>query len=162
MSDPSTHANESKPATSGSSLPLVAAAIMAVLALIGGIWLGRVAFVSNEEAAPRVVAVEVEDEELELSGRVEYFEDRELYLLTINTMPPAADGQVYAVWVQTGDIVVCAGILNSDSKEFAYAAYSGRYESLFVTEESGPYCGEQPTSDPLITADLTELEDEDD
>lgn len=144
------------------TLPWTAAALLAVLALVGGIFLGRVSFFANNEPTPRVVEVEVEDEELEVGGNVEYFEDKEIYILTIRTLPPPPENQVYAVWMQTGDVTVCAGIMNPDSQEFAYAAYSGRYETLSVTLEEGRYCGDSPRGEPLITADLTEIEDEDD
>ena len=151
-----------QPQSSRPSLTWAAVALLAVLSLIGGIFLGRIAFLNNEEPTPRVVNIEVEDDDLEVGGNVEYFEEREVYILTIRTLPPAPEGQVYAVWMHTPDVTVCAGIMNPDSTQFAYAAYSGRYEMLSVTLESGPYCRTEPSGDPLITADLTQLEDEDD
>ncbi len=162
MSEQSTP--ESEPATSPESrlISWKAAAILAVLSLVLGVWLGQVAFVSSNTPSPRIVEIEVEDEDLEVGGNVEYFDDQEVYILTINTMPPPEEGEVFQVWAQTDDIVVNAGVLNPASRTFAFAAYSGRYETLFVTAEPAPFGSEQPTSDPLITADLTELEEEDD
>lgn len=156
MSDQSTSASETR------SISWVIAAILAVLALVAGVWLGRVAFVSNEDPSPRIVEIEVVDEELEVGGDVEYFEEQEVYILTISTMPPPEEGEVFQVWAQRDDIIVNAGVLNPESRTFAFAAYSGRYDTLFVTAEPAPFGSEQPTSGELITADLTELEEEDD
>lgn len=151
------------PASSGQrSISWILAAILAVLALLGGVWLGRVAFVTSEEPSPRIVEIEVEDDDLRVGGSVEYFEEHEVYILTINTMPPPDDREVFQVWMQTDDLIVRAGVLNPDSRTFAYAAYSGRYDTMFVTAEPGPFGSEQPSSDPLITVDLTELEEDDD
>lgn len=155
---------EDQPATTAESKSIswMLAAILAVVALVGGIWLGQVAFVSSEDPSPRIVRIEVEDDDLEVSGSVEYFEEHEVYILTINTMPPPDEDEVFQVWMQSDDLVVRAGLLNPDSQTFAYAAYTGRYDTMFITAEPGPFGSDQPTSDVLITVDLTELEDEDD
>lgn len=155
-------AEQQASATEQHSISWMLAAILASLALIGGIWLGSVAFVSSGDSAPRIVEIEVEDDDLEVSGSVEYFEEHEVYILTINTMPPPNEGEVFQVWVQTDDLVVRAGLLNPDSRTFAYAAFSGRYDTMFITAEPDPHGSEQPGSELLITVDLTELEDEDD
>lgn len=135
------------------------AAILAVLALIGGVWLGRVAFVTSDAPTPRIARIEVLDDELEVSGSVEYLDEAEVYLLNIVTMPPPGENQVFQVWVQRDDLVVRAGLLDPNSHTFAYAAYDGRYDTMFVTREPGPFGSEQPTSDPLISVDLTALEE---
>lgn len=162
MSEQSNPETETAGVSESSSVSWKVAAILAVLALIVGVWLGRVSFFSNEEPSPRIVEIVVEDETLELGGTVEYFEDREIYILTIDTMPPPDEGEVFQVWALTDDIVVNAGVLNPTSRTFAFASYSGRYDSLFVTAEPGPLGSEQPTTEQLISADLTELEEEDD
>lgn len=162
MSEQSTPVPETASTPETRSIPWMIAAILAVLALIAGVWLGRVAFVSSENPSPRIVEVVVEDEDLSVNGRVEYMEDQEVYILTINTMPPPEEDEVFQVWAQTDDIIVNAGVLNPTSRTFAFASYSGRYETLFVTSEPAPFGSEQPLSDPLITADLSELEEEDD
>lgn len=162
MSEQSTPVSEPDSVSGTGPVSWKVAAILAVLALIAGVWLGRVAFVSGGDPSPRIVEIVVEDEDLEVGGSVEYFEEHEVYILTINTMPPSEEGEVYQVWAQTDDIVVNAGVLNPTSRTHAFASYSGRYDTLFVTTEPGPLGSEQPTSDQLITADLTELEEEDD
>lgn len=146
-------------ATSPMRVHWIPVLVLTILALLGGVWLGRVAFVSNEEAAPRVIELEVEDKNLNASGRVELINDRDILLLTINAMPPPPEGQVYVVWVQKDDVTVRAGIWSPNSREFAFATWNGRYDTLFITAEPGPLGSEQPTSSPLISADLTELRD---
>lgn len=160
MSEQSASAQKSDSTQATRSVPWITAGILAVLALLSGVWLGSVAFVSSEDASPRIVQIEVEDDDLDVSGNVEYFDEHEVYILTINTLPPPPEGEVFQVWAQTDDIIVNAGVLNPESRTSAFAAYSGRYDTLFVTAEPGPLGSEQPTSDPLITADLTELEED--
>lgn len=140
------------------SIPWLAAASLSILALLGGIWLGRVAFVSSDEPSPHIVALDVLDPNLDVSGEVEYIQEEEIYIVAIRTLPPAPAGSVYQVWMQVNEIIVPAGVMNPNSSRFAYAAYEGRYETLFVTEEPAPFGSEQPTSDPVITADLTAIE----
>lgn len=156
-----THAEQPEPSDSASGLiSWKVAAILAVLALIAGVWLGRVAFFFDQEESPRIVSIEVEDDDLEVGGNVQYIDKYEIYILTIDTMPPPDEGQVFQVWVQRDDLVVSAGVLNPTSRTFVYSSYSGRYDTLFVTAEPSPFGSEQPSSPELITADLTELEDE--
>lgn len=149
-------------ASASSSIHWIAATILAILALAGGVWLGSVAFVESNEPSPQLVRIEAQDNDLEVGGSVEYLEEDEVYLLTINTMPPPQEGEVLMVWMQTDDLIVRAGMLHPDSRVFAYAAYSGRYDTMFITAEPGPLGREQPTSQPLITVDLTELEERED
>ncbi len=140
------------------SIHWVVAAVLAVAALVGGVWLGRVAFVTSEEPTPLVVPIEVLDTDLNVSGQVEYLPDEEVYVLSVWTMPPAPEGSVYQVWMQVDDIIVPAGIMNPNSSRLAYAAYAGRYDTMFVTLERGPLGSRQPTTDPVVTADLTGIE----
>lgn len=146
--------------TESRSISWALAATLAVIALIGGVWLGSVAFVSSGEPTPRIVEIEVLNENFEIGGTVEYLPEPEVYLLTINTMPPPGRDQVFQVWVQVDDLIVNAGLLHEDSRVFAYAAYSGRYDTMFITSEPGPTGSDQPTGIPVISADLTELERE--
>ena len=143
------------------SIPWMVAAALAIIALLAGVWLGRVAFVTTDEPSPHIVGLEILDDELEVGGEVEYIEDEEIYIVAIRTLPPAPAGLVYQVWMQVDDLVVPAGVMNPNSSRFAYAAYDGRYDTLFVTEEPAPFGSEEPTSDPVITADLTEIEIDD-
>lgn len=162
MAGQATSADESINGSNRAGISWITASILAVIALLAGVWLGSVAFVSSDEPSPRIVDIVVEDPNLEVGGSVEYFDMHEVYILTIHTMPPPEEDEVFQVWAETDDIIVNAGTLNPESRTFAFAAYSGRYDRLFITAEPGPLGSEQPTGDPLITADLTEIEAEDD
>ena len=140
------------------SIPWLVAVALSILSLLGGIWLGRVAFVSSDEPSPHIVALKVLDPNLDVSGEVQYLQNEEVYIVAIRTLPPAPAGSVYQMWMQLDEIIVPAGVMNPNSSRFAYAAYDGRYDTLFVTEEPAPFGSEQPTSDPVITADLTAIE----
>lgn len=155
-------AENSEQPTNQSMVSWKLAALLAVLALAGGVLLGRVAFVSWDRPTPSIVEIEVLDDDLEVSGNVEYLDDQQIYILEIYTMPPPEEGQVFQVWVQNGDVVVRAGVLDPESRSFAFAAHNERYDTMFITTEPAPYGSEQPTTDQLITVDLTELVDEDD
>lgn len=162
MAEENASASESATLPAPNSVSWVIAAILAVLALFGGVLLGRVAFVASDSPAPSLIEIDVLDTNLEVSGTVEYLPDHEVYLLTISTMPPPSEGEVFQVWMQTEDLIVRAGLLDPTSRDFAFAAYSGRYNTMFITAEPGPFGSEQPTSEELITVDLTELEIEED
>lgn len=146
----------------GATIKWQVAAALCVLALVGGIWLGRVAFFTNEEDSPHIAQIEVLDDEYEVGGQVQYLENEEIYILSIWTLPPAPEGSVYQVWMQNGDLVVPAGVMNPNSTKFSYAAYDGRYETLFVTVEQAPFGVESPTTEPILEADLSDFDIEED
>lgn len=154
-------AEKSEQPTNQSMISWKLAAVLAVLSLAGGVLLGRVAFVSWDRPTPLIVDIEVLDDELEVSGNVEYLEEQQIYILEIHTMPPPPEGQVFQVWVQNGDVIVRAGVLDPESRSFAYAAHNERYDTMFITTEPAPYGSEQPSTGQLITVDLTELADDD-
>lgn len=138
----------------------IAAAILCVLSLLGGIWLGAVAFVSSDKDTPLAVPIEVLNGEDTLGGSVEYLESEEVYILAIGGLAPAAEGSVYQVWFEKDGIIVSAGLWSSNSNRMAFAAYSGRYDTMFLTLEPNTRGSDQPTTDKLITVDLTEIDDE--
>lgn len=145
-------------APTGNSIKWQVAVALCLLALLGGIWLGRVAFFTTEEDSPHITQIEVLDNEYEVGGQVQYMQEEEIYVLSVWTLPPAPDGSVYQVWMQNGDLVVPVGVMNPNSTKFSYAAYDGRYEKMFVTVETGPFGVEEPTTDPILEADLTTFE----
>ena len=139
------------------SLPWYVVAVLCVASLLGGIWLGAVAFVENEDPQPLVASIEVLDENLEVSGSVQYLPDEEIYILAIYTLPPAPNGSAYQVWVERDTVIASADLWNPTANRIAYAAYSGRYDTMFVTLEPNVRGSAQPTGDRLITIDLTEI-----
>ncbi|MCA9833025.1 MAG: anti-sigma factor [Thermomicrobiales bacterium] len=146
------------------SIPWSIAAALCVVALLGGVWLGAVAFVDRSEPAPLVAPIEVLDTKLEISGSVEYLRDEEVYILALYSMPPAPAGSTYQIWMEKDDVIISAGLWNPTTNRIAFAAYSGRYDTMFVTLEPTERGNSHPTTDRLVTIDLTginaELEDE--
>lgn len=133
------------------------AAILAVLALAGGVWLGAVAFVSDEEPSPRMVPIVVLDDDSDIGGNVEYIPDREIYVLSLQRIPPLSEGSVYQIWLGNDDVTISAGLWNPTATRFAVVAYDGRYDRMFVTVEPSSRGNEQPTTEPLLEVDLTSI-----
>ena len=134
------------------------AALLAVLTLAAGLLLGRTVFESGDPTPGSTVAeVTVTNPDIAASGTVEYVEDQGVLVLRMSDMPPAPQGYVYQVWVIAGDTPVSAGTMDTQSSSFATAADPTRYQTLAVTLEEGPIGSDQPTSDPIIVADLTPL-----
>lgn len=135
-----------------------AAALLALLTLAAGILLGRSIFESGSDSPDHTVAqVTVTDPDLAASGTVEYMKDQGVVVLHMQDMPPAPQGYVYQVWVIDGDTPVSAGTMDPSSTSFATAADPARFQTLAVTLEEGPLGSDQPTTDPIVVADLTPL-----
>lgn len=143
--------------SSSRSIAWPLAAVLAVLALAGGVWLGAVAFVSDEEPTPRMVPIVVLDDESDIGGNVEYIPDREIYVLSLQRVPPLPADTVYQIWLQNDDITISAGIWNPTATRFAVVAYEGRYDRMFVTVESSSRGNDQPTTEPIVEVDLTTI-----
>lgn len=159
MIEESTHASMTDQSeTKTPAIHWAAASILAVLALLGGVLLGRVAFVNTDDPTPLIESVKVLDSDFNANGTIEYLPEEEVYILTLRGMPPPPADKVFQVWVQVDDLIVPAGVLNPNSRDFAFAAYDGRYDRLFITTEAAPFGSEQPTSTEIITVNLGNLE----
>lgn len=132
------------------------AALLALLTLAAGILLGRSIFESGSDTSDQTVAqVTITDPNLTASGTVEYVKDQGVVVLHMQDMPPAPQGYVYQVWVIDGDTPVSAGTMDPSSSSFATTADPTEFQTLAVTLEEGPFGNEQPTTDPIVVADLT-------
>lgn len=137
-----------------------AAALLAVLTLAGGILLGRTIFVSDSDQDPAPsVQVSITDPEITASGSVHYLADQGVIVLDMEDLPPTPEGYVYQVWMIEGDSPVSMGLFNPQSSRFATAGNPAEFDLLAITVEEGPTGSEQPTSDPLVVADLEPLRD---
>ncbi len=132
------------------------AAVLALLTLAAGILLGSMLFETDDDASNGSVAqVKVTDPNLTASGTVEYVEGQGVVVLRMEDMPPPPQGYVYQVWVIDGETPVSAGTMDPNTSSFATSADPDRYQTLAVTLEEGPVGSGQPTTDPIIVADLT-------
>lgn len=158
---------ESVPATpiqttapSPSRVYWAAAALLAVLTLAGGILLGRTVFEPDSDSQPSPgVQVSITDPEIDANGSVRYLSDQGVILLDVQNLPPTPEGFVYQVWMITGDTPVSMGLFNPQTSRFAAAGDPADFDLLAITVEEGPTGNEQPTSDPLVVADLEPLRD---
>jgi anti-sigma-K factor RskA len=133
------------------------AAVLALLTLAAGVLLGSTLFETDDTSDQTVAQVTVTDPNLTASGTVEYVEDQGVVVLRMQDMPPAPQGYVYQVWVIDGDTPVSAGTMDPGSSSFATTADPTEFQTLAVTLEEGPFGNEQPTTDPIVVADLTPL-----
>ena len=135
-----------------------AAALLALLTLAGGVLLGRTVFVSDSDQDPAPsVQVSITDPEITASGSVHYLADQGVIVLDMEDLPPTPDGYVYQVWMIEGDSPVSMGLFNPQSSRFATAGDPAEFDLLAITVEEGPTGSDQPTSDPLVVADLEPL-----
>lgn len=138
-----------------------AAAMLTVLALVGGILLGRTVFEPGSESqSPPVADVSVTDPSITAHGTVEYLADQGVILLDLQNLPDAPEGFVYQVWMIQGDSPVSMGVFNPETSRFAVASDPVQYDLLAITLEEGPIGSDQPTSDPIVVAELEPLRGE--
>lgn len=136
------------------------AALLAVITLAGGILLGRTVFESDSGPDPApAVAVSITDPDVSASGSVQYLADQGVFVLDLQDLPPTPEGFVYQVWMIEGETPVSMGLFNPQSNRFAAAGNPADFDLLAITVEEGPIGSDQPTSDPLVVADLEPLRD---
>lgn len=135
------------------------AALIAVMALAAGIFLGRTVFESKPESENDLVAqVTITDPQIDASGSVRYLPDQGVILLDLERLPPAEAGYVYQVWMIEGDTPISIGLFNPATSRFAAAGNPNDFDALAITVEQGPLGSDLPTSDPVVVADLAPLQ----
>lgn len=136
------------------------AAVLALLTLAGGLLLGRAVFEDDSDTDQRIAQVQVTDPQIAATGTVEYDPDQGILLLHMDGMPAVPEGFVYQVWVIADETPLAIGTMDPASTEFATARNPSEFHTLAVTVEEGPLGNEQPTTDPIVVADLTQLIDD--
>lgn len=148
----------SSPPREASRIHWSIAAILALITLAAGILLGRTVFESEPETPEAPVAeVSITDPEIDASGSVHYFADQGVILLDMENLPPPPEGHVYQVWMIEGETPIPMGVIDLQSMQFAAIGDPAQFDLLAVTVEEGPRGSDQPTTDPLVIADLTPL-----
>lgn len=133
------------------------AAMLAIMTLAGGILLGRMLFESNDTPLMPVAEVSVTDPDLAATGTVQYLQDQGVILLTMSDMPAPPEGYIYQVWMIEGETPVPVGTFDPESSQWAASGDPSRFSTLAITVEEGPRGSDQPTTDPIVVADLTQL-----
>lgn len=136
------------------------AAVLALLTLAGGIFLGQMMFTDDSEPDRLVAQVEVTDPGIAATGTVHYDPDQGVLVLHMDDMPAAPEGFVYQVWVIDGETPVPVGTMDPNSSEFATSKSPTDFQTLAITVEQGPLGNELPTTEPIVVADLTQLIDD--
>lgn len=149
-----------QPNPSSFKVPWAVAALLAVITLAGGIFLGRTVFETDAGPGPvPEVAVSITDPDISASGSVHYLADQGVIVLDLENLPPTPEGFVYQVWMIEGETPVSMGLFNPQSNRFAAAGNPSDFDLLAITVEEGPIGSDQPTTDPLVVADLEPLRD---
>lgn len=135
------------------------AALIAVLALAAGVLLGRTVLEPGPDPDTDLVAqVTITDPQIEASGSVHYLPEQGVILLDLERLPPAEAGYVYQVWMIAGDTPISMGVFDPATSRFAAAGNPNDFDAMAITVEQGPLGSAQPTTDPLVVADLQPLQ----
>lgn len=137
-------------------IPWAIAAVLALITLAGGIFLGRTVF-ESDSSSPQQVDVAFVDPNSASTGSVRYISDEGVILLDMENLPPAPEGQVYQIWMIEGETPVSMGVMNPASTSFATSGNPAEYDVLAITLEPGPTGSQQPTSEPIAIAELAPL-----
>jgi anti-sigma-K factor RskA len=131
----------------------LAAAAAIVVALVGGVLLDR--FVLGDEASgPDTIASQLTTPMPDVSAELTYDEDSQLFMLTMENMPAAPEGQVYQVWlIDHENVPHPMGTMPFDT--FAVTADRDNYQVFAITLEPAPIGSAAPSTAPILVAPLT-------
>lgn len=133
---------------------LWAAAAALVLALVSGILIDRFVLTNDDSGMQEIafdltMPVEVPD----LTAELLYDPDEQIFMLKMDNMPSAPEGQVYQIWLIDHDgVPQPEGVM--DRPVFSVAANREDFAAFAITTEPGPLGSEGPTSDPFFVAPL--------
>lgn len=133
------------------------AAAAAVLILIGvGALIGREVWWGDQNEPAQEIALH--DADGNLIGRdvanLEYLPDEQRFVLHMDEMPEAPEGQVYQAWLIAGDVPTPVGIVDPATGEFSVDGERTTYDAFAITVEPAPYGSELPTTNPIVVAPL--------
>lgn len=132
----------------------LATAALIVLALLGGFALGRYV-APQKEAIPETITLQFSEGDQEIEATLRYLPEDQVFVLETANMPPPPEGKVYQVWMIQNDTPQAAGVMNPSTGTYATSADRDDYQALAITIEDGPLGSDAPTTDPILTADLS-------
>lgn len=152
---------EASQRTSTPSIHWIAATAIALLALVGGIFLGRTAFIEPETVTVR--SIEPAEVETGFTGtvRLAFHEDAGVMVLHITDMPRLGEDEVYQVWLIHGGNPVSMGVLPRWKTQWAISGDPGTAQTLIITREPAPNGSEGPSEEIVVRFDLAEFNDAD-
>ena len=144
----------------GRTLWILAVAATLLLGLVGGVAVERLLLDANGGEEVREIAMQSPAGLSLDDARLEYLKEQGILRFSASDLPDPPVGQVYQVWLISGDEAppTPIGVIDPDTGAFATTADLGRFGTFAVTVEPGPLGSVAPTSDPVIVADLPEPE----
>lgn len=135
----------------------MAIAATLLLGLAGGIAIDRFVIDSNTDSAQEIALESPTGLEID-SARLEYLDAAGVVRFAGPDLPQPPEGQVYQVWLIAGDDSppTPVGTIDPATGEFATTADLERYAVFAVTVEPAPLGSAEPTTDPVIVAELPE------
>ncbi len=134
----------------------LAVAALVVIVVTAGALIGRSLWWADDEDVPQEIALH--DAEGNLIGQevanLEYMPDQQRFVLHMDDMPAAPEGQVYQAWLIAGDVPTPMGIVDPTDGEFEVDGDRANYDAFAITMEPGPEGSQTPTSDPIVVAPL--------
>lgn len=139
-------------------IPWITATVLAILALIGGIWLGRTAFVEPREPETNFIEPALVDDGFTGTVRLEYLEAPGILVLHLRDLPKLPETSVYQVWLIHGSNPVSMGVLPSWKSKWAISGDVYDAQTVMITVEPAPTGSELPTTEPSVRFDLDDFE----
>lgn len=133
------------------ALAAAAVALLGLGAMLGQRfdWFGD----SSSDSMQDIAIHNSEGEPLEVA-QLQYMPEEHIFVLKMDGMPEAPEGQVYQAWFISGDTPINMGLINPATGEFAVSGERENYDAFAITMEPGPMGSEQPTSAPIAVAPL--------
>ncbi len=133
------------------------AAAAAVLILIGvGALVGRSLWWDDEVVPAQEIALHDADGNLIAAdvANLEYLPGEQRFVLHMDEMPEAPDGQVYQAWLIAGDVPTSVGIADPATGELSVEGDRAGFDAFALTVEPGPEGSDLPTTNPIVVAPL--------
>ena len=134
---------------------LAAAAIVLIVVGVAAI-VGRSLWWADEGAPAQEIALHDADGNLIANSvaNLEYLPDEQRFVLHMDDMPEAPDGQIYQAWLIAGEVPTPVGIVDPATGEFEVEGDRSAFDAFAITVEPGPDESELPTTNPIVVAPL--------
>lgn len=131
------------------------AAVAVISLLLGGV-LGQVLprVGSEDEPERETFTVEFTQPQGEAVATLSYLPEEEIFVFSVSGLPPPPEGYVYQAWLINADGPIPTGTMAEGQEEMATHGDKSQFTTFAITLEKGPLGSPQPTSAPIILADL--------
>ena len=132
-----------------------ALAAVAVISLLIGGTIGQVLPRFGDEPDRETFTVEFAEDQGEATATLSYLPNEEIFLFSVSGLPAPPDGYVYQAWLINENGPIPTGTMGAGQEEMAAHGDRSQFTTFTITLEKGPLGAPQPTSKPVILADLT-------